>query len=38
VVTYVMLFTARQQDAVRAIVNPSVRPSLCLSHAGVVSK
>jgi len=31
VVTYVMLFTARQQDTVRAIVNPYVRPSVCLS-------
>jgi len=38
VVTYVMLFTACQQEAVRAIVNPSVRLSVCLSHDGVVSK
>jgi len=33
-----MLFTARQQDAVRAIVNQSIRLSACLSHAGIVSK
>ena len=33
-----MLFTARQQDAVRATVNPYVRLSACLSHAGVVSQ
>jgi len=31
VVTYVMLFTARQQDAIRAMVNPSITPSVCLS-------
>jgi len=31
VVTRVMIFTARQQGAVLATINSSVRPSVCLS-------
>jgi len=41
VVTYVMLFTARER-AIRTSysksVHPSVRLPACLSHAGIVSK
>ena len=38
VLKFKMVFTARIASAVLATAIPSLRPTVCLSHAGIVSK